>query len=136
MMPLTPQEEEVRSLLLDKCLSFEPHHVFDLESRGRLSVDFLVFHGAGIVLECTACSTRRGRALSEMRRRSAYIGYRFGLLKASFPALVCGALIEAPREDQEHLASEIKPILRSSNFLARSTDELREALSKILGGRC
>jgi hypothetical protein len=135
MMPLTPQEEAVKRLLTEQKMSFEAHHVFDLKEMGRVSVDFLVFRDAGLVLECTSSSTRRGRALSEVRRRSAYIDYRFGLLKASFPRLACVALIEAPNEDQERLASQLKPILRNSDFVARSNEELRDELSKSLGGR-
>ena len=63
MMPLTSQEEEVRNMLIEERLPFESHHVFDLRQSGRLAVDFLVFRGPGIVLECTVCSTSRGRAL-------------------------------------------------------------------------
>lgn len=134
MMPLTPQEEAVKRLLTEQRMSFEAHHVFDLKERGRISVDFLVFLDAGLVIECTSCSTRKGRALSELRRRAAYMDYRFGLLKALFPKLVCGALVEAPREDQERLASQLKPILRNSDFVARSDDELRGEVCKNRGG--
>ena len=133
-MPLTSQEEMVRRLLIDRRLSFEQHHVFDLGKRGRLSVDFLVVFGPGIVLECTSCSTKRGKALSEIRRRSAFINYRFQLLKTAFPGLICGALIEAPNEDQAKLASELTQILTFSNFNARGEEELREALSVIQAG--
>jgi hypothetical protein len=134
MMPLTAQEDGVRRLLIDQRLSFEQHHVFDLRRLGRLSVDFLVFFGPGIVLECTACSTKRGRALSEVRRRAAFMAYRFGLLKTAFPRLSCGAFIEAPNEDQDHLASELKQILKNADFLSRTAQELAEELSRILGG--
>jgi len=129
MMPLTPQEEEVRDMLIDEHLSFESHHVFDLRQSSRLAVDFLVFRDYGVVLECTVCSTSRGRALSELRRRSAFMDYRFGLLKARYPKLICGAVVDAQREDQGRLASQLKPILRNSDFLARSILELREALT-------
>jgi hypothetical protein len=132
MMPLTRQEEVVRNLLIEERLSFESHHVFELRpsspQRG-LSVDFLVFLGAGVAIECTACNRSRGSALSEVRRRAAFMDYRFGLLKASFPRLVCGAFVEAPNEDQERLARQLKPILRNSDFLARSGEELRDELS-------
>jgi hypothetical protein len=88
MMPLTRQEEAVRDILIEERLSFESHHVFELPpptpQRG-LSVDFLVFLGGGVVIECTACNRSRGSALSELRRRSAYMDFRFGLLKASLP---------------------------------------------------
>jgi hypothetical protein len=134
MMPLTFQEEEVRNMLIDERLPFESHHVFDLRRSGRLAVDFLVFRGPGVVLECTVCSTSRGRALSELRRRSAFMDYRFGLLKAWYPKLLCGAVVDAQQEDQERLASQLKPILRNSDFLARSIDELRHELSENLGG--
>ena len=60
MIPLTRQEEAVRDLLLDEQLSFESHHVFELPptspQRG-LSVDFLVFLGSGIAIECTGVRT-------------------------------------------------------------------------------
>jgi hypothetical protein len=134
MMPLTPQEEAVKRLLTERRLSFEPHHVFDLKEMGGISVDFLVFLRAGLVIECTTCSARRGRALSEARRRSAYMDYRFGLLKTLFPKLSCGALIEAPNEDQERLASQLKPILRNSDFVARSEEEVRIELDRFRGG--
>ena len=134
MMPLTLQEEAVKRLLTEQRMAFEAHHVFDLKEMGRISVDFLVFFHEGLVIECTNCSTRKGRALSELRRRAAYMDYRFGLLKASFPKLVCGALVEAPNEDPERLASQLKPILRNSDFVARSDDELRGELCENLGG--
>lgn len=67
MMPLTRQEELVRDLLLEERLSFEAHHVFEFPpsspQRG-LSVDFLVFLGGGVAIECTACNRNRGSALS------------------------------------------------------------------------
>ncbi len=85
MMPLTSQEEAIKRLLTEQRLPFEAHHVFDLKEKGGISVDFLVFLRAGLVIECTACSARRGRALSEARRRSAYMDYRFGLLKTRSP---------------------------------------------------
>ena len=137
MMPLTRQEEAVRNLLIDQRLPFEAHHVFELPpwsvQRG-LSVDFLVFLGGGVAIECTACNRNRGSALSEVRRRSAFMDYRFGLLKASFPRLACGAFVEAPNEDQDHLARQLKPILRNSNFVAKSSEELRDELRRNLGG--
>jgi hypothetical protein len=130
MMPLTRQEEAVRDLLLEERLSFEAHHVFELPplspQRG-LSVDFLVFLGSGIVIECTACNRRRGSALSELRRRSAYMDFRFGLLKTSLPKLVCGAF-EGANEDQDRLARELQLILKNSDFLAISCDELGKSL--------
>jgi hypothetical protein len=136
MMPLTRQEEAVRNLLIEERLSFEAHHVFELPDssvqRG-LSVDFLVFIGGGVAIECTACNRNRGSALAELRRRSAFMDYRFGLLKASFPRLVCGAFVEAPSEDQEQLGRQLKPILRNSNFVATSNVELRDSLSKKRG---
>jgi hypothetical protein len=131
MMPLTPQEEDVKTLLLESRLPHEAHHVFDLKSRGRMSVDFLVFLGAGVVIECTRCSTRKGRALSELRRRSAFMDYRFALLKGSFPGLACGALVEAPNEKQESLSRELKLILKDADFVATSSEELQGALSRL-----
>jgi len=138
MMPLTRQEEAVRDLLLEERLSFEAHHVFELPlsspQRG-LSVDFLVFLGGGVAIECTACNRNRGSALAELRRRSAFMDYRFGLLKAILPRLACGALLEAPSEDQNQLARELRPILKNSDFLARSCDELGESLTSYQVGR-
>jgi hypothetical protein len=131
MMPLTIQEEEVRSMLIEERLPFESHHVFDLKSRGRMSVDFMVFFGNGIVIECTRCSTRRGRALSELRRRSAFIDYRFDLLKGSFPKLACGAFVEAPNEKHETLSRELNLILKDADFVATSSEELDGALSRL-----
>lgn len=131
MMPLTSQEEGVKRLLLEIRLPHEAHHVFDLESKGRMSVDFLVFLGAGVVIECTNCSTRRSRALSELRRRSAFIEYRFALLKGSFPGLVCGALVEAPNEKQESLSRELKLILKDADFVATSSEELQATLCRL-----
>jgi hypothetical protein len=133
MMRLTPQEDEVRRLLIDRKLSFDQHHVFDLARLGRLSVDFLVFHGPGIVLECTACSTKRGRALSEVRRRAAFMDYRFRLLKTALPRLLCGALVEAASEDQSRLANELKQIFRNADFSSRTVQELDDALYGVLG---
>ncbi len=131
MMPLTAQEEAVKRLLTEERLPFEAHHVFELSST-RLSVDFLIFLGPGVVIECTACSRKRGSALSEVKRRCAFMNYRFGLLKGSFPKLVCGALVEAPHEDPKRVIREIKPILKDSDFLILSSGELRESLPKIL----
>ncbi len=60
--------------------------------------------------------------------------FRFGALKALFPRLACGALVEAPNEDQERLASQLKPILRNSDFVARSAQEVRSELARFRGG--
>jgi hypothetical protein len=133
MMPLTAQEEGVRRLLLDRRFSFEPHHVFDLGRIGRLSIDFLVFFGSGVVLECTSCGSKRGRALAEVRRRAAYMDYRFGLLRSVFPNLTCGAFIEAPLEDSDRLRIELAKILRNANFAAHSSEELERLLPKVHG---
>ena len=132
MIPLTAQEDGVRRLLIDRRLSFEQHHVFDLARLGRLSVDFLIFHGPGIVLECTACSSKRGRALSEVRRRAAFMDYRFRILKTALPKLLCGACVEASGEDQTRLANELRQVLWSADFFARTGSELAAELSGIL----
>jgi hypothetical protein len=131
MMPLTPQEESVKRMLLQIRLPHEAHHVFDLKSKGRMSVDFLVFLDAGVVIECTRCSTRKSRALSELRRRSAFMDYRFALLKESFPGLVCGALVEAPNEQEESLSRELRLILKDADWIATSSEELQGALSRL-----
>jgi hypothetical protein len=131
MMPLTLQEESVKRLLLEIRLPHEAHHVFDLKSKGRMSVDFVVFLGAGVVIECTRCSTRKSRALSELRRRSAFIDYRFALLKGSFPRLACVAFVEAPNEKQESLSRELRLILKDADWIATSSEELQGALSRL-----
>jgi hypothetical protein len=87
MTPLTQQEGAVKGILLDCRLPFSAHRVFDLKSQGRFCVDFLVFHGPGLVLECTRCGTKRGRAISEVRRRAAFMDYRFSALKSALPNL-------------------------------------------------
>ena len=137
-MPLTRQEEAARDYLIDARLSFESHHVFELDgssSQKGISVDFLVFTGSGVAIECTVCGRKKGSALSEVRRRSAFMDYRFGLLKGSFPRLTCGALVEAPNEDQDHLSQELIPILRRSDFIASSIEELGRGLSSLGGKR-
>lgn len=133
MTPLTAQEQAVKDLLLEERLSFESHHVFELSRPAGqgMSVDFLVFLGAGVVLECTFCNRKRGSALAELRRRSAFMDYRFGRLKETFPKLVCGAFIDAPHESQDRLSAQLAPILEDAEFLATSDEELREALTKV-----
>jgi hypothetical protein len=130
MTPLTPQEESVRKLLVNQCLNFEPHHVFQLPS-SRLAVDFLIFQGAGVVIECTTCSSRRGRALAEVKRRSSYMDYRFRSLKEAFPKLVCGALVEAQNENQEVLMKQLKPVLINSDFQVCSLEQLSASLGAL-----
>jgi len=107
MMPLTRQEEAVGDLLIEERLSFASHHVFELRP------------------------PQRGLALSELRRRSAYMNFRFGLLKATLPKLACGAFIEAPYENQDKLATQLVLIVKVADFLARSGEELREGLGKL-----
>ena len=127
-MPLTPQEQSVKELLIANYLPFEAHHVFELSPSVRISVDFLIFSDAGIVLECTYCTKRRGSAISEAKRRGAFINYRFGLLKQTLPGLVCGALIEAPNEDRSFTRKNLERVLSNANFLALSLEELRSSL--------
>lgn len=97
----------------------------------RMSVDFLVFSGAGIVLECTCYTRSKGSAMSEARRRSAFMEYRFGLLKQAYPAMVCGALVEGPRENQETLRNMVATVLQHADFVAVSLEELEAALRGI-----
>src|SRR2546426_10122263 len=106
MTPLTLQEEMVKGMLIGQNLSFEPHYVFDMGSLGRHPVDFVVFLGAGVAIECTGSYARRGRALADLKRRSALINYWFGTIKKVFPNVSCAALIEGPSEDQERLAAQ------------------------------
>ncbi len=129
MMPLTPQERSVRDLLIEMRLPFEAHHVFEFSPKVRMSVDFLIFSGAGIVLECTFCSRRRSSALWEVRRRCAFINYRFGLIRHALPSIVCGAFVEAPREEQRSLLNEVSGILTEADFAACVLDELHAKLS-------
>jgi hypothetical protein len=131
MTPLTPQEEAVKRILLDRRLPFSPHHVFDLKLMGGFCVDFLVFHRPGLVLECTACGTKRGRAISEVRRRAAFMDYRFSALKSALPDLRCGAFIEAPHEDSDRLEVELARILRNSDFFASTGESLQQCLPKV-----
>jgi hypothetical protein len=131
-MPMTGQEQSVRDLLISKRLSFETHHVFELSPRVRMSVDFLVFKGAGVVLECTCCTRSKGSAMSEARRRSAFMEYRFGLLKKAYPAIVCGALVEAPKEDQEVLSETVLGVLHSAGFVACSLQELSALIDRVI----
>jgi hypothetical protein len=129
MTPLTAQEEAVRRMLIDKRLSFEAHHVVELSPAVRMSVDFLVLSGSVWILECTQCLKRKGSAVSEVRRRSAFMDYRFGLLKARYPKILCGALVEAPSEDQMMLGEVMIITLPRANIRARSVEELAEGLS-------
>ena len=125
MMPLTSQEEAIKRLLTEQRLPFEAHHVFDLKERGGISVDFLVFLRAGLVNRMHRLLRKERTGAIRGKASSAYMDYRFGLLKTLFPKLSCGALIEAPNENQERLASQLKPILRNSDFVARSNEEIR-----------
>ncbi len=127
-MPLTPQEQSVKELLIANYLPFEAHHVFELSPSVRMSVDFLIFSDAGIVLECTYCSKRRGSAISEAKRRGAFINYRFGLLKQALPELSCEALIQAPNEDQSFLKENMKGVLGNADSLSLSLEDLRNSL--------
>lgn len=130
-MPLTPQEQSVKELLIDLRLPFEAHHVFELSPRVRMSVDFLIFSGAGIVLECTYCSKRRSSAISEVRRRCAFMNYRFGLIRQTLPNMRCGVLVEAPREDEEQTWLEASGILDKADFVACSIERLRVSLGGV-----
>lgn len=130
-MPLTGQEQSVRDLLLGKRLSFASHHVFELSPSIRMSVDFLIFRGAGTVLECTCCTRSRGSAMSEARRRSAFMEYRFGLPKRAYPRIVCGALVEAPREDHEALGEMVRSVVSSAEIVAITLEELSGCLEKV-----
>lgn len=132
-IPLTLQEEAVRKLLLEMRLPCEPHHVFELPPgslQKGFSVDFLVFLGQGVVIECTSCEKKHGAAAAEIRRRAAYMNLRFQLLKATLPKLVCGAFIEAPYEGGEKIAA-LRPLFSSADFVAASGGELREALGEL-----
>lgn len=134
LTPLTFQEEMVKGILMGQNLSFEPHHVFDLSYAGRHPVDFLVFTGPGLVIECTRCGTIRGRAMAEVRRRAVFMQYWFGLIKTVFPKIHCGALVEAPNEKPDKLALQLGLILKDADFFSRTGEELAEAVTKVVRG--
>ncbi len=129
-MPLTPQEQAVKELLIERNLTFEVHHVFELSHKVRISVDFLVFIGPGVVLECTYCGRRRGSAISEVQRRSAFINYRFGLLKRAYTKILCGAFLHAPEEEARRLIDSATTILTNTDFIATSLDDLGPILQR------
>lgn len=129
-MPLTAQEQAVKDLLIEKHLAFETHHVFELSQKVRMSVDFLIFPGHGIVLECTYSARRRGSAISEIRRRRAFINYRFGLLKQTHRKIVCGAFLQAPSEEAQRLTDSAGIVLTNTDFVAISLDDLRSILQR------
>jgi hypothetical protein len=130
-MPMTGQELSVREILIARRLSFATHHVFELSAGVRMSIDFLVFSGAGLVLECTCCTRSKGSAMSEARRRSAFMEYRFGLLRQAYPAMKLGALVEAPRENQETLRRTVTGVLQHADFVVISLDELGTVLREV-----
>jgi hypothetical protein len=132
LTPLTSQEEMVKGILIDQNLCFRPHHVFDLSYAGRHPVDFLVFLGPGLVIECTRCCTVRGRAMSEVRRRAVFMQHWFALIKTAFPQIRCGALVEAPNEKPDKLAHELKLILKDADFFARTGEELGESVARLV----
>ncbi len=128
LMPWTVQELAVKELLLDLRLPFEARHVFELPGHMRMSIDFLIFTGPGIALECTSCTKRRGSAIAEVRRRSAFLEYRFSLLRRFLPKLLCAALVEAPNEDRERVDEAVSGMLGSWNLAATSLESLRVGL--------
>ena len=136
MMPLTLQEAAVRDLLLEERLSFEAHHVFEFAApspQRRIAVDFLVFLGRGVVIECTRCGKKRGAGGSEAVRRAAFMNYRFQLIKRAFPGIKCGAVVEAPNEEQENLRALLAGPLTRADFVSVSIDSLRDAVRGLVG---
>jgi len=129
--PLTPQEGRVAGMLFDQKLSFHAHHTFDLSYAGKHPVDFLVFHGPGIVIECTSCSTIRGRAMGEVRRRAVFMQYWFSLLKDVYPKILCAALVEAPNEKQDKLARQLRFILKDADLITKNLEELRGLVASL-----
>jgi len=132
LMPWTVQELAVKELLFDLGLPFDPRHVFELPDDTRLSIDFLIFVGPGIALECTSCTKRRGSAIAEVRRRSAFLDYRFSLLRKILPNLRCAALVEAPNEDRQRVVQAVRGILGSWSLAATSLESLRTGLSVLV----
>lgn len=117
MTPLTAQEAQVRDVLVEERLPSREHYVFGFPDGDRISVDFLVFVGAGIVLECTRCEKKKGQAMSEVRRRGAFMDYRFGLLKRTLPRIRCGSLVEAPNEDQDSVTTALRKVHQQGGLL-------------------
>ncbi len=130
LMPLTAQEQSVKDLLLELHLPTEAHHVFEFSPKVRMSVDFLIFSGPGIIVECTLCSRGRGSAVSELRRRCAFIDSRFVLVKRFLPKAICGALVEAPKEDQSSLKDTITELLPNSDIAACSLQQFESMIKK------
>jgi hypothetical protein len=136
MTPLTVQERAIKDLLLEERLSFESHHVFELSApsphRG-ISVDFLVFLGRGVVIECTYCGKKRGAGASEAVRRAAFLNYRFQLIKQTLPGIKCGAVIEVPNEEREYLVALLAGPLTLADFVSVSMEALRDSLRGLVG---
>jgi hypothetical protein len=132
LTPLTPQEEVTRGILTEMNLSFRPHHVFDLGQAGRHPVDFLVFVGPGLVIECTRCNAPRGRAMAEVRRRTVFMKHWFTLIRTVFPRIQCIALVEAPNEKPDKLARELKLILKDADLFATTGQELRKSIARLV----
>ena len=72
--------------------------------------------------------------MSEVRRRAVFMQYWFGLIKTVFPAIRCGALVEAPNEKPDRLAHELHLILKDAEFFARTGEELGESIAKLVRG--
>lgn len=132
-MPPTIQEQAVKDLRIERHLPFETHHVFELSQKVRISVDFLIFSGSGIVLECTYSARRRGSAISEISRHRAFINYRFGLLKQTHPKIVYGAFLQAPKEEAHRLTDSTGIVLTNTDFVAISLDDLKSILQRTDG---
>jgi hypothetical protein len=60
--------------------------------------------------------------------------YRFGLLRRAYPAIVCGALVEAPKENQKVLSETVRGVLGNANLVATSLDSLGSELDVLIGG--
>jgi hypothetical protein len=121
-------------MLFDEKLSFHAHHTFDFSYAGRHPVDFLVFYGPGLVIECTSCNTIRGRAMGEVRRRAVFMQYRFSLLKDLYPKVLCAALVEAPNEKQDKLAKQLSVILKDADLITKNLEELRGLVASLRRG--
>jgi hypothetical protein len=70
--------------------------------------------------------------MSEVRRRCAFIEYRFHLLKSHLTKLNCGVLIEAPKEDQTELYDVVSQIAITADFKMLSLEELAKHLGGIV----
>ncbi len=71
-------------------------------------------------------------AMAEVRRRCAYLDYRFSLLKNFLPNILCAVLVEAPKEDQTRVLEVVTRILGKWNLVTTTLTALRAGLAKLV----